>query len=396
VIIGDRKEPVPGCIFIVNDDTGVFEPFVVSEDGCTKESFEAERDLQIDAGIIPWCITNKRLVFADTGQRDYGRYCIVMPLFTVKRTLGLALIFTHRLESDISRASFKILNLSCLQTCLYVDIMEMYDQLKRAQSRLIQSEKFSGIGQLAAGIAHEINNPVGFVMSNSSTLTGYVARLKQMIGVYRKNVDSQEIRALEKELKVDMVLNDIDELINENIVGMKRIAEIVQAMKNFARTDLKIERVKADINTGIKSALIMARNEIKYHAGVKMELGDIPQVECNIGEVNQVFLNILVNAAQAIKQPERSGRGCITVRTYEKENSVFCEISDDGPGIPANIVTRIFDPFFTTKPVGSGTGLGLSISYDIIVNKHKGEIEVKSVEGKGATFIVRLPVHAVK
>ena len=396
VTVGNRKEPVPGCVFIVNDETGAFEPLVISEDGCTKDAFEAERDRQVDAGIIPWCIANKRLAFADAGQHRYGRYCMVMPLFTVERTLGLVLLFTHRSESDISRASFKILDLACLLTCLYVDIVEMYAQLKRAQSRLIQSEKFSGIGQLAAGIAHEINNPVGFVLSNSSTLTGYVARMKQMLEIYRKNVDSQEIRDKEKELKVDIVLNDIDELIKENIEGMRRIAEIVQAMKNFARTDQKKERAKADINEGIKSALLMARNEIKYHADVKTEFGDIQQVECNIGEVNQVFLNILVNAAQAIKQQERSERGCIRVRTYENDNSVFCEISDNGPGMPKEILTRIFDPFFTTKPVGAGTGLGLSIAYDIIVNKHKGDIEAKSAEGGGATFIVKLPVTAVK
>lgn len=393
VMAGDRTEPVCGSIFTVNEETGAFESAVTSDDNHAKEVFDAERDRQIDTGIIPWCIANKRLAFAEAGQHQFGKYCMVLPLFTVQRMLGLALLFIHRSESDFSRASVKIINLACLQTCLYVDIMEMYAQLKRAQSRLIQSEKFSGIGQLAAGVAHEINNPVGFVLSNSSTLTGYVARLKQMLEFYRKNVDSQEIRAKEKELKVDMVLSDIDELINENIEGMKRIAEIVQAMKNFARTDLKKERAKADINVGIKSALIMARNEIKYHADVEMELGDIPQVECNIGEINQVFLNIFVNAAQAIKQKARAGRGCVRVKTYEKNNDVFCEISDDGPGIPPDIATRIFDPFFTTKPVGSGTGLGLSISYDIIVNKHKGDIEVKSVEGEGATFIIRLPVN---
>lgn len=396
VTVGNRKEPVPGCVFIVNDETGAFEPLVMSEDGCAKGAFEAERDKQVDAGIIPWCIANKRLAFTDAGHNRYGRYCIVMPLFTVKRTLGLVFLFTNHSESDISRASFKILNLACLLTCLYVDIVEMYAQLKRAQSRLIQSEKFSGIGQLAAGIAHEINNPVGFVLSNSTTLTGYVSRMKQMLEIYRKNVDLPEIRNKEKELKIDVVLNDVDELIKENIDGLKRIAEIVQAMKNFARTDLKQERARADINEGIKSALLMARNEIKYHADVKTDLGDVRQVECNIGEVNQVFLNILVNAAQAIKQQERGERGCIRVRTYENGNHVFCEISDNGPGMPKDVLTRIFDPFFTTKPVGAGTGLGLSIAYDIIVNKHKGDIEAKSKEGEGATFIVKLPVDAVK
>ncbi len=395
-IVSDRKEPVPGCILFVSDETGAFDLLVVGEGDCTKDAFESERDRQIDAGILPWCIANKRLAFAESAQHRFGRYCMVVPLFTVKRIIGVALLFTNRAESDISRASFKILNLACLQTCLYVDIMEMYEQLKKTQSRLIQSEKFSGIGQLAAGIAHEINNPVGFVLSNSSTLTRYVARMKQMLEIYRKNVDSQEIREKEKELKIDVVLNDIDELVNENIEGMKRIAEIVQAMKNFARTDQKKERALANINEGIKSALLMARNEIKYHADVKTEFGDVPRIECNIGELNQVFLNILVNAAQAIKQQNRPDRGCIKVRTYAKDTSVFCEISDDGPGIPSDVLPKIFDPFFTTKPVGAGTGLGLSITYDIIVNKHKGDIEAKSTQGNGTTFIIKLPTNSTE
>jgi signal transduction histidine kinase len=396
VIVGDRKEPVPGCVFIVNNETAAFEPLVLSGDGCSEAAFKAERDRQVDSGIIPWCIANKRLAFADTGQNGYGKYSIVMPLFTVKRILGLVILFTNRSEADISRASFKILNLACLQTCLYADIMEMYDQLKRTQSRLIQSEKLSGIGQLAAGVAHEINNPVGFVSSNLSTLTGYIARMKQMLEIYRKNAESTEMREKEKELKIDVVLNDIDELMKENGEGIKRIGEIVQAMKNFARTEQKKERARANINDGIKSALIMARNEIKYHADVQTEFGDISLVECNIGEVNQVFLNILVNAAQAIKEQKRSDRGSIRVKTYERDSRVICEFSDDGPGIAKDILTRIFDPFFTTKPIGAGTGLGLSIAYDIIVNKHKGYIEAKSKEGEGATFIVRLPINAAE
>ena len=138
----------------------------------------------------------------------------------------------------------------------------------------------------------------------------------------------------------------------------------------------------------------MARNEIKYHADVQTEFGDIPRIECNIGEINQVFLNILVNAAQAIKEQKRSDRGKIIVRTFENDQSVFCEISDDGPGIPKEILNKIFDPFFTTKPIGAGTGLGLSIAYDIIANKHKGDIAAKSNKGEGATFIVRLPINS--
>jgi signal transduction histidine kinase len=390
-IIGEHRNKIPGCVFTADEETGGFDPFVINSDQLTNNDFKSELDVQIDTGIVAWCIRSKRLAFTDSGQKQFGKHCIIIPLYTIECTLGLVLLYTDFTESDISRASFKILNLACLQTCLYVDILQMYAQLKSAQSRLIQSEKFAGIGQLAAGIAHEINNPVGFVTSNSSTLADYIDRLKKIMIVYRDAVHTPEIREKEKELKIDIIMDDIHYLIRENMDGLQRISDIVSAMKNFARTDKGRDRVTADINEGIKSTLLIARNEIKHHADVEMELGVIQPFKYNTGEINQVFLNILVNAAQAIQSQKRIDRGHIRIKTREDLKFTYCEISDDGPGIPQDILPKVFDPFFTTKPVGTGTGLGLSISFDIIVNRHGGELTVSSTEGEGATFLIKLP-----
>ncbi|MBD3347156.1 MAG: hypothetical protein GF401_19045 [Chitinivibrionales bacterium] len=392
-ILSDRKESVSGCVFVVNDETAEFEPLIIKGDSPV-EFYESECDYQVDTGIVPWCITNKRMAFTEAKSLACGKFCVIIPLFTVTRTLGLAFLHTGKSESDISRATFKILSLACLQASLYADIVEMYARLQKTQAHLVQSEKLAGIGQLAAGIAHEINNPVGFVTNNSSTLAGYVKKMKSVLELYRKQQASPEIRSRERELKIDMVLDDIDELMKENIDGLNKITEIVRAIRNFAGNVEQKVHTLADINEGLKSACVMARNEIKYHADIETDFGNIPPVECAIGELNQVFLNLLVNAAQSIREQEGVARGKIRISTRLKNNFVYIEITDNGPGIGDMILPKIFDPFFTTKPAGSGTGLGLSISYDIIVNKHNGEIDIKTAPGEGTTFILKLAVSS--
>lgn len=271
------------------------------------------------------------------------------------------------------------------------EMQETVDKLKNMQAQLVQSEKLASMGQLAAGVAHEINNPVGFVSSNSTTLVTYIKKIKEIIALIHADASREEVMKREKELKLPFVLEDIDDLLHENIEGLTRITEIVQNLKDFARVGAKEEFVEANINDCLENTLLIAKNEIKYHADVKKEFGSISTIECHIGGINQVFLNILVNAAQAIKSQDRKNRGLITVKTYDDNDSVFCAISDNGPGIPQENLLKIFDPFYTTKEVGEGTGLGLSISYDIIVNKHKGNITVQSETGSGTTFFIKLP-----
>lgn len=273
-----------------------------------------------------------------------------------------------------------------------LELADINRQLQENQSHLIQSERLAAIGQLAAGVAHEINNPVGFVMSNSQTLVKYIDSFKEIIRMVSEGKSREEIAGRKQELKLEFIFGDVDSLLTENQEGLSRIAAIVKNLKSFAFVEKDNAFAEADLNEGIKSALLIARNELKYHADVELGLGNIKPVVCRIGEINQVVLNLLVNAAQAIAGQNRTGKGVIAVKTYEEKNSVVCEIRDDGPGIPPEIQKRIFEPFFTTKEKGKGTGLGLSISYDIIVSKHHGELSFKSECGKGCTFFIRLPL----
>lgn len=285
-------------------------------------------------------------------------------------------------------------------------LQKALDDLKRMQSRLIQQEKMASIGQLAAGVAHEMNNPLGFVLSNFETLREYVEDFAKLLTTYHdtfqnlkagqvlKEDQLKRLEDLERELDLNFILEDLGHLFQETEEGLKRLKEIIQNLRQFSRVDQVGEYSEYNINDGIRSALVITKNEYKYHAEVETDLGDIPDIYCHPGQINEVFMNIIVNAAQAIKSQNREDKGKIFIKTYSDENYVYCVISDDGPGIPKDIQSKIFDPFFTTKEVGKGTGLGLSISYDIVVNKHKGEISVESEVGKGTTFTIKLPIRA--
>ncbi|MCE9662697.1 histidine kinase [Halomonas sp. M5N1S17] len=265
-------------------------------------------------------------------------------------------------------------------------------KLEEAHNQLLQSEKLASIGQLAAGIAHEINNPIGFVNSNLNTLRQYIDDLLRLIDAYETleptltDEVAGQLAALKTELDLDYLREDVGSLLAESIDGTARVRRIVQDLRDFSRTGATDWQF-ADLHQGLESTLNVAANEIKYKATVVREYGQLPAVECVPAQLNQVFLNLLVNAAQAIQE-----RGTITVRTGCEDDQVWLAFVDDGRGIPAELQSRIFDPFFTTKPVGEGTGLGLSLSYGI-VQKHGGRIEVDSRPGAGTTFTIRLPAR---
>lgn len=267
-------------------------------------------------------------------------------------------------------------------------------QLTRVREQLLQSEKLASIGQLAAGVAHEINNPVGYVSSNLNTLKGYVDELVRLLGDYRSLVAAADgpaaaqIEQRWRQLDVDFLQRDLVELLHESSEGLARIRKIVQDLKDFSRVDREPVFAMADLHDCIESSLNVAANEIKYKADVVREYGDLPQIECVASQLAQVCLNLVVNAAQAMGEQ----RGQITVRTGCADGKVWLSISDTGCGMSDAVIARVFDPFFTTKEVGKGTGLGLSISFGII-EQHHGSIEVDSREGAGTTFRITLPVH---
>lgn len=276
-------------------------------------------------------------------------------------------------------------------------LTEVNTKLQRAQDQLLQSEKLASIGQLAAGVAHEINNPVGYVFSNFGTLTKYLDDLFRMLAAYEQaeaqlaGTPAAEVLArLRGEIELDYLKQDVPQLMKESAEGISRVRKIVQDLKDFSHVDARQEWEWTDLHRGIDSTLNIVNNEIKYKADVVKAYGTLPLVQCLSSELNQVFMNLLVNAAHAIG-PQH---GTIHIRTgCDSDNShVWVEIQDNGSGIPRDNLLRIFDPFFTTKPVGKGTGLGLSLSYGI-VQKHKGRLEVDSEVGSGTTFRVTVPVR---
>jgi two-component system NtrC family sensor kinase len=275
------------------------------------------------------------------------------------------------------------------------ELTGLNEKLSMAQQQLLQSEKLASIGQLAAGLAHEINNPIGYIFSNFGTLETYIANLLKMLAVYEgiepalaASDSLEDIRKMREQIELDFLKEDIHSLMSESKEGILRVRKIVQDLKDFSRIDASQEWKRSNLHDGIDSTLNIVNNEVKYKADLVKEYGDIPEIDCLPSQINQVILNLVVNAAHAIQ----GDRGKITIRTGGADDQVWIEVADSGMGIAQENMTRIFDPFFTTKPVGQGTGLGLSLSYGII-QKHRGEIRVTSQVGKGTTFRVILPVR---
>jgi signal transduction histidine kinase len=272
-----------------------------------------------------------------------------------------------------------------------VELMQLNEKLESAHVQLLQSEKMASIGQLAAGVAHEINNPVGFVNSNLGTLEKYMTELFKVIAAYQQAEAKAggelcpEVAQVRKSVDLPYLMEDVPNLIKESREGLTRVKRIVQDLKDFSHVDESTWQ-QADLEKGMDSTLNVVTSEIKYKAEVVKEYAGLPEVECMPSQINQVFMNLLVNASQAIET-----KGVITIRSGVEGEEVWLEVADTGKGIAPEHLNRIFDPFFTTKPVGTGTGLGLSLSYGI-VQKHGGRIEAKSEVGKGTTMRVWLPI----
>jgi PAS domain S-box-containing protein len=271
-------------------------------------------------------------------------------------------------------------------------------KLQSAQKQLIHSEKLAAIGQLSTGVAHEINNPIGFISNNLEVMGGYVEVLTRMgdfaaelKGAVERRAweDAEAVRQrmekYEEEAQYKFIMGDLLNLVNQSLGGVARILKIVMDLRTFAREGTETEET-TNIEGVIDGILGIVHNELKYRAELKKSYGTTPPVRCQVQKMGQVFVNLLVNAGQAIKE-----RGVVEIRTYEKDRYVCVDISDTGSGIPQENLQKIFEPFFTTKPAGQGTGLGLAISYDI-VKKHGGDMRVVSEVGKGTTFTVMLPI----
>jgi len=327
---------------------------------------------------------------------------------------GYGLAMASQVHGEVVEDSFEVLKQKAfelarsekkyrlLATSLDKEVKRKAEEIRQAQERLMQQEKMASIGQLAAGVAHEINNPMGFITSNLNSLEEYTGEIIRFTTLQRtlirhaaeadllaKEAEArllQELQAFDKQADIDFILGDIPPLLKESIDGAERIRKIVQDLKDFSHPGEE-ELTTADINANLDKSINIVGSELKYKVTLEKSYANLPPVQCYARQLDQVFINLLVNAAQAI-----ADKGTITVTTGYDATHAIVAISDTGAGIPKDKLKRIFDPFYTTKPVGKGTGLGLNVVYNIL-KRHRGSISVKSEVGKGTTFTLRLPLQ---
>ncbi|MBD2495800.1 sensor histidine kinase [Nostoc sp. FACHB-280] len=293
-----------------------------------------------------------------------------------------------------------------------IELEQTLQELKNTQLHLIQTEKMSSLGQLVAGVAHEINNPVNFIYGNLKYAREYTQQLMDLINLYQQEYSGNnfQINAAIKEIDIEFILDDLPKILSSMEVGADRICEIVLTLRNFSRLD-EADMKPVDIHEGIDSTLLILQHNLKGKTGqqeikiIKEFCDNLPLVECYAGGLNQVFMNLLSNAIDALREKEvenskqkiEQQASYIQIQTQVKnEEYIIIHIKDNGFGIPEEVKSKLFDPFFTTKPVGKGTGLGLSISYQIIVDKHKGNIKCISYPGKGTEFVIEIPIKTAE
>ncbi|MBD2579270.1 GAF domain-containing protein [Oscillatoria sp. FACHB-1406] len=350
-------------------------------------------------------------------QKFQIRAHLVVPLSKGEQLWGLLCVHQcqrirtwHPSEVDFVQQIATHLSVALQQGFLLAQTQKQTEELARAlsdlqktQTQLIQTEKMSSLGQLVAGVAHEINNPVNFIYGNLTYLEEYAESLLDLLQFYRSLYarSTPELVEREEELEIDFLLEDLPKILASLKMGAERIRQLVLSLRNFSRLD-EAERKPVDIHEGIDSTLLILQHRLKAKENklpieIVKKYGDLPQIECYAGQLNQVFMNILSNAIDAIE--ERRVAGKIVIRTAvalgdsTQDSRAVIKISDNGQGMPLAVINSIFDPFFTTKPLGKGTGLGLAISYQIIVEKHRGNLRCKSVPGEGTTFEIEIPMQ---
>jgi len=330
---------------------------------------------------------------AELGDKSHSAVSLIeLLLHSGARYLMASTLHLHAMKEDYDKLQQKHAALTVSEG-RYKDLAENLEQrvseqvktIENTQLQLYQAEKMASVGQLAAGVAHEINNPIGFIQSNLVTAQSYVNDFAELVSQVEAGVEVEKMQSFIQEKDMAFVVEDFQGLLNESIDGARRVAVIVKDLKGFSSID-RSEEEYLDLNEVIRSACNVCAPEISKHAELKLELADIPMIRCRPAHLGQVFLNMLLNAGKAINE-----RGEILVHSSFEDDCIRVRISDTGSGITEENLKRIFDPFFTTADVGGGTGLGLSVSLDII-KAHGGEIEVESTPGQSTSFSIFLPI----
>jgi signal transduction histidine kinase/CheY-like chemotaxis protein len=398
---------------------GVYNPeeqrieFHVSMEKGVKLPF-AYFSLDEENRLATWCFKNQKEAIINDYQTEYNKYIktiqktkvgeqaeslLYLPLMTNEGPIGVITVQSfkkhiyNQYHIDILRSLGSYITIAIQNSTSYRQMTHAFEELKAAQTKLVESEKMASLGVLTAGVAHEINNPVNFITAGITSLRQNYKDMETLLLMYLKYDPAisapgvwEEIQKMRQELSPDELLPEIEKLLTSINNGATRTAQIVKGLQNFTRLD-ENDMKKANIEESIDNTLVILNNRMKNRIAIIKEYGNIPEIVCYPGQLNQVFMNLLHNASDAIE-----GEGEIHIKTAQENGHVMISVRDNGNGMPEEIRHKIFEPFFTTKPVGKGTGLGLSIAYGII-EKHKGSIEVKSEMGKGTEFTLKLPMR---
>ncbi|WP_414514390.1 sensor histidine kinase [Nostoc sp. PCC 9305] len=365
----------------------------------------------------PWITDTTSLAPLGIKLKDFAIHDPIVDFLFLLQAQNTALADAKKLTSELKqqraqlRSALQIKeNLAEIAEAQSKKLEKSLRELQQTQAQLVQAEKMSSLGQLVAGVAHEINNPVNFIYGNLKYAKDYTQCLLNLVHLYQQFYDNpvSDIQKYIKEIELDFLLDDLPKILNSMEVGAERISEIVLSLRNFSRLD-EAEKKRVDIHQGLDSTLLILQSRFKDsvdHPEIKVvkNYGDLPLVDCYAGQLNQVFMNIISNAIDALDNYDsrraiaeiHTNPNIITITTEVIETNCVIRIADNGSGITEAVKERLFDPFFTTKPVGKGTGLGLSISYQIIVDKHGGTLRCISEPGQGTEFWIEIPLSMNK
>jgi len=346
--------------------------------------------------------------------KHQSKSALGMPIIYQTKLIGILYLENNLAIGAFTKPRLEILKILTSQAAISLENATLYHELQESagelegslhklqqtQAQLVQTEKISSLGQLVAGVAHEVNNPVSFISGNLHHAKEYANALMKHIKLYQKYLPNPpaEIQSSEEDIELDYLIEDLPKMLSSMQLGTDRIREIMQSLRNFSRVD-SADKKPANIHTGIDSTLMILQHRLKpkgelAEINVVKEYGDLPEIACYAGSLNQVFMNILANSIDAMEESRVKQKKTITIKTEQIDSdTVTIRIKDDGSGMTEKVRQRLFDAFFTTKPEGKGTGLGLSISYQIVVEKHGGKLECVSAPGQGAEFIITIPIH---